>query len=57
MAAYGSLLSEDYPTRVYSVNCIGNESTLFTCFIQLTPKEVSYNQCENNDAGVICQGE
>ena len=57
MAAYGSLISDNYPTRVYGVNCTGSESTLFKCPIHLTLQNVSYTQCANNDAGVICQGE
>ena len=55
MAAYGSLISNNYPTRVYGVNCTGSESTLFKCPIHLTLQNVSYTQCANNDAGVICQ--
>ena len=56
MAAYGSLISDSYPTRVYGVNCTGNERTLFTCPIHLTSQGVSYQQCAHNDAGVVCQG-
>ena len=56
LAAYGSLISDSYPTRVYGVNCTGDEDTLFQCPIHLTQPEVSYEQCEQNDAGVVCQG-
>ena len=57
LAGYGSLISDNYPTRVYGVNCTGSESTLFKCPIHLTLQNVSYTHCANNDAGVICQGE
>ena len=56
MAAYGSLISDNYPTRVYGVNCTGSESSLFNCPIHFTLEGVSYSHC-TNDAGVICQGE
>ena len=56
LAAYGSLISDSYPTRVYGVNCTGSEEELFKCPIHLTPQDVSYEQCAQNDAGVVCQG-
>ena len=55
LAAYGSLLRDDYLTRVYGVNCTGDESTLFKCPIHVTPDGSSYTQCPNNDASVVCQ--
>ena len=56
LAAYGSLISDKYPTRVYGVNCTGSENSLFKCLIHITLEGVSYTHCAN-DAGVICQGE
>ena len=56
LAAHGSLISDSYPTRVYGVNCTGNEEELFKCPVHLTSLEVSYEQCAQNDAGVVCQG-
>ena len=55
LAAYGSLLRDDYLTRVYGVNCTGDESALFNCPIHVTSEGDSYTQCANNDAGVLCQ--
>ena len=55
MAAYGSLISDNYPTRVYGVNCTGIENVLFKCPLHVTPKGASYTQCANDDAGVVCQ--
>ena len=57
LAAYGSLITDKYPTRVYGVNCTGNESTLFKCPIHLSPQNLIHSNCSNNNAGVICHGE
>ena len=56
LAAYGSLITDKYPTRVYGVNCTGNESALFKCPIHLSPQNLIYSHCTNNNAGVVCQG-
>ena len=57
LAAYGSLISDDYPTRIYGVNCTGNEENILNCPIHLTSKGVEYTECANgDDAGVFCQG-
>ncbi|XP_011409192.2 PREDICTED: neurotrypsin-like [Amphimedon queenslandica] len=56
MAAYGSIISDSYPTRVYGVNCTGSERELFDCPVHLLPPGSSYSSCSQNDAGVICQG-
>lgn len=55
MAAYGSLISDSYPTRVYGVNCTGNESVFFKCPIHVTSLGVSLKHCAHNDAGAVCQ--
>ena len=56
LAAYGSLITDKYPIRVYGVNCTGNERTLFKCPIHLFPQNLIHSNCSNNNAGVICQG-
>ena len=56
MAAYGRIISDSYPTRVYRVNCTGSERELFDCPVHLLPPGASYSSCSQNDAGVICQG-
>ena len=58
MAAYGHFVTRPDPLyiRVYGVNCTGNEESLFDCPLHLTPLDVSYGHCAQNEAGVICQG-
>ena len=58
MAAYGRFLTKNYPfyLRVYGVNCTGSEESLFDCPLHLTPYDVSYAHCAQNEAGVICRG-
>ena len=56
LAAYGSLISDDYPTRIYGVNCTGNEENILNCPIHFTSKGVEYTECATGDAGVFCQG-
>ena len=58
MAAYGRFVTVSYPflMRAYGVNCTGSEENLFSCPLHLTPYEVSYPHCAQNEAGVICQG-
>lgn len=56
MAAYGSIIEDSYPIRVYGVNCTGSERNILNCPIHLVPRGLSYSACTQNDAGVICQG-
>ena len=55
MAAYGNIIFDSYPTRVYGVNCTGSEKKIFDCPMHLVSSDVSYSSCSQNDAGVICQ--
>lgn len=55
LATYGSLLYNEFPISTYGVNCTGNESMIFDCPIHLMNKGKSYVECENNNAGVVCQ--
>ena len=58
IAAYGHFVTGPYPfyLRVFGVNCTGSEENLFDCPLHLTPLDVSYAHCAQNEAGVICQG-
>ena len=56
MAAYGNIIWDSYLTRVYGVNCTGNETSIFNCPLHLVSPGQSYTTCSKNDAGVICQG-
>ena len=56
MAAYGNIIWDSYPTRIYGVNCTGNETSIFNCPLHLVSPGQSYSTCSQNDAGVICQG-
>lgn len=57
LAAYGSLIANNvYPLRLYAVNCTGNENALFKCHLNITSQGVSYEQCAQKRAGVVCQG-
>lgn len=58
MAAYGRFVTVPYPflMRVHGVNCSGSEDNLFSCPLHLTPYEIPYSHCDQNEAGVICQG-
>jgi hypothetical protein len=53
--AYSSVIFDDYPTRIYGVNCSGNEAKLFNCPIHITIQGISYSQCSASYAGVACQ--
>ena len=58
IAAYGHFVTGPYPfyLRVFGVNCTGSEENLFDCPLHLTPLDVSYAHCAQNEAGVICRG-
>ena len=58
MAAYGHFVTRPDPLyiRIYGVNCTGSEESLFDCPLHLTPYDVSYAHCAQNEAGVICRG-
>ena len=56
MAVNGSLALSDFPMRLYGVRCQGHEESMLQCSVQSTQYGISYEQCGQNKAGVVCQG-
>ena len=42
--------------RLYGVRCQGHEESMLQCSVQSTQYVISYEQCGQNKAGVVCQG-
>uniref|UniRef100_A0A1X7T7Q6 Uncharacterized protein n=1 Tax=Amphimedon queenslandica TaxID=400682 RepID=A0A1X7T7Q6_AMPQE len=55
LAVNGSIALSDFPMRLYGVRCEGTEDSILECVTQHTQYGVSYEQCGQNKAGVVCQ--
>ena len=55
MAVTGSLVVSEYPMRLYGAQCQGSENRVLDCSIYQTQNGVSYEQCAQYKAGVVCQ--
>ena len=51
-----SEINDDFPVRLYDVNCTGSEGMILQCQSKLTLKGEGYSQCSSGIAGVFCQG-
>ena len=55
IAAAGSIRYSEYPMRLFGSQCQGSENIILDCSIYQTQDGVSYEQCQEYKAGVICQ--
>uniref|UniRef100_A0A1X7TY56 SRCR domain-containing protein n=1 Tax=Amphimedon queenslandica TaxID=400682 RepID=A0A1X7TY56_AMPQE len=55
IAVAGSVRYSEYPMRLFGSQCQGNENRILDCSINQTQERVSYEQCQQYKAGVICQ--
>ncbi len=51
-----SASGDDYPVRLYDVNCTDNDIEILQCQLKLTLKGEEYSHCSSGVAGVFCQG-